>query len=61
MALNWSMSIRMNHSGLTARLLWVKYEGNTRLCTPQMNGSKLRLLSCLQSNLLMHLLYSVVD
>lgn len=41
MALNWSMSTQMSVSGSTARLRLVKYEGNMRLCTQQMNGSKL--------------------
>ena len=40
MELNWNMSIQMNHSGLTARLQWVKYEENMRLFTLQMSGSK---------------------
>lgn len=41
MALNWSMSTQMSVSGSTARLRLVKYEENMRLCTQQMNGSKL--------------------
>ena len=40
MELNWSMSIQMNHSGLIARLQWVKFEENMRLFTLQMSGSK---------------------
>ena len=43
MELNWNMSIQVNHSGSTANLQWLKYEGNMRLCTLQMNGSKLDL------------------
>ena len=49
MALNWSMSIQMSVSGSTARLQLVKYEANMRLCTLQMNGSKLN--SCLQNGI----------
>lgn len=41
MALNWSMSTQTSVSGSTARLRLVKYEGNMRLYTQQMNGSKL--------------------
>ena len=43
MELNWNMSIQVNHSGSTANLQWLKYEGNMRLCILQMNGSKLDL------------------